>query len=46
MTTKPETIRALNDELRQNLTTGTAFLTADRPTAGHMRIGSGLAALS
>jgi hypothetical protein len=27
MTTKPETIRALNDELRQNLTTGTAFLT-------------------
>ena len=27
MTTKPETIRALNDELRHNLTTGTAFLT-------------------
>ena len=28
MTTKPEAIRALNDELRQNLTTGTAFMTA------------------
>jgi Protein of unknown function (DUF3768) len=28
MTTKTETIRALNDELRQNLTTGAAFLTA------------------
>jgi hypothetical protein len=27
MTTKLEAIRALNDELRQNLTTGTAFLT-------------------
>ena len=27
MTTKTETIRALNDELRHNLTTGTAFLT-------------------
>ena len=27
MTTKPETIRALNDELRHKLTTGTAFLT-------------------
>ena len=28
MTTKPETIRALNDDLRHNLTIGTAFLTA------------------
>ena len=28
MTTKIETIRALNDELRQNLTVGTAFITA------------------
>ena len=28
MTTKTEAIRALNDELRQNLTTGTAFITA------------------
>jgi hypothetical protein len=28
ITTKPETIRALNDELRQNLTVGTAFITA------------------
>ena len=28
MTTKLEAIRALNDELRQNLTTGTAFMTA------------------
>ena len=28
MTTKPEAIRTLNDELRQNLTTGTALLTA------------------
>ena len=28
MTTKTETIRALNDELRQNLTVGTAFITA------------------
>ena len=28
MTTKTEAIRALNDELRQNLTTGTAFMTA------------------
>ena len=28
MTTKTEAIRALNDELRQNLTTGTALLTA------------------
>ena len=27
MTTKTEAIRALNDELRQNLTTGTAFMT-------------------
>ena len=27
MTTKLEAIRALNDELRQNLTTGTAFIT-------------------
>ena len=27
MTTKPETIRVLNDELRHNLTIGTAFLT-------------------
>ena len=27
MTTKLEAIRALNDELRQNLSTGTAFLT-------------------
>ena len=27
MTTKTETVRALNDELRHNLTTGTAFLT-------------------
>jgi len=27
MTTKPETIRALNDELRHKLTTSTAFLT-------------------
>ena len=27
MTTQTETIRALNDELRHNLTTGTAFLT-------------------
>jgi hypothetical protein len=27
MTTKLEAIRALNDELRHNLTTGTAFLT-------------------
>ena len=26
MTTKPETIRAFNDELRQNLTTGTALM--------------------
>jgi hypothetical protein len=26
--TKTETIRALNDELRQNLTVGTAFITA------------------
>ncbi len=26
--TKTEAIRALNDELRQNLTTGTAFITA------------------
>jgi hypothetical protein len=30
MTTKTEAIRALNDELRQNLTTGTAFMTARR----------------
>jgi hypothetical protein len=28
MTTKTETIRALNDELRQNLTIGTALITA------------------
>ena len=28
MTIKTEAIRALNDELRQNLTTGTAFMTA------------------
>ena len=28
MTTKTETIRALNDELRQKLTLGTAFITA------------------
>ena len=28
MTTKTETIRALNDNLRQNLTVGTAFITA------------------
>ena len=28
MTTKTQTIRTLNDELRQNLTTGTALLTA------------------
>ena len=28
MTTKPEAIRTLNDELRQNLTLGTALLTA------------------
>ena len=28
MTTKTEAIRALNDDLRQNLTTGTAFMTA------------------
>jgi hypothetical protein len=28
MTTKTETIRALNDELRQNLTLGTALITA------------------
>jgi uncharacterized protein DUF3768 len=28
MTTKTEAIRALNDELRQNLTTGTALMTA------------------
>ena len=28
MTTKPEAIRTLNDELRQNLTVGTAFITA------------------
>jgi hypothetical protein len=28
MTTKTETIRALNDELRHNLTVGTAFITA------------------
>jgi hypothetical protein len=28
MTTKLEAIRALNDELRQNLTIGTAFITA------------------
>ena len=28
MTTKTEAIRALNDELRQNLTAGTAFMTA------------------
>ena len=28
MTTKLEAIRALNDELRQNLTVGTAFITA------------------
>ena len=28
MTTKTETIRALNDELRQNLTVGTALITA------------------
>ena len=28
MTTKTEVIRALNDELRQNLTTGTALMTA------------------
>ena len=27
MTTKTETIRALNDDLRQNLTIGTAFIT-------------------
>ena len=28
MTTKTETIRALNDELRQNLMVGTALITA------------------
>ena len=28
MTTKTETIRALNDELRQNLSIGTALITA------------------
>ena len=28
MTTETETIRALNDQLRQNLTTGTALMTA------------------
>ena len=28
MTTKTETIRALNDDLRQNLTVGTALITA------------------
>jgi hypothetical protein len=28
MTTELEAIRALNDELRQNLTVGTAFITA------------------
>jgi hypothetical protein len=28
MTTETETIRALNDDLRQNLTVGTAFITA------------------
>ena len=28
MTTKTEAIRTLNDELRQNLTTGTALITA------------------
>jgi hypothetical protein len=28
MTTKTETIRALNDELRQNFTVGAAFITA------------------
>jgi hypothetical protein len=31
MTTKTETIRALNDNLRQNLTVGTAFITAGVP---------------
>ena len=31
MTTKPEAIRALNDELRQNLTIGTAFITPVSP---------------
>jgi hypothetical protein len=28
MTTKTEVVRALNDQLRQNLTTGTALMTA------------------
>jgi Protein of unknown function (DUF3768) len=34
MTTKTEVIRALNDELRQNLTTGRALLTAGVATLG------------
>ena len=34
MTTNPETIRALNDELRQNLTVGTALITASVAALG------------
>jgi Protein of unknown function (DUF3768) len=34
MTTKTETIRALNDELRRNLTVGTALITAGAAALG------------
>jgi hypothetical protein len=39
MTTKTETIRALNDGLRQNLTVGTAFITAGVAALGPEAVG-------
>jgi hypothetical protein len=39
MTTKTETIRALNDDLRQNLTVGTAFITAGVAALGPEVVG-------
>jgi len=39
MTTKTEAIRTLNDDLRQNLTTGTALLTAGIAALGAEAVG-------
>src|ERR1700720_3643113 len=39
MTTKTEAIRALNDELRQNFTTGTAAMTAGVAALGAEAVG-------